>query len=37
MKTRPVIVPAKPGATSAKATAPVGRDDDEDDDDEDDE
>src|SRR6201989_3627965 len=32
MKTRPVIVPAKPGATSAKATAPVGRDDDEDDD-----
>jgi hypothetical protein len=39
MKTRPVIVPAKPGATSAKATAPVGRDedDDEDDDDEDEE
>jgi CRP/FNR family cyclic AMP-dependent transcriptional regulator len=35
MKTRPVIVPAKPGTTSAKATAPVGRDDDDDDDDDD--
>jgi len=36
MKTRPVIVPAKPNATSAKtSSAQIDRDDDEDDDDED--
>jgi CRP/FNR family cyclic AMP-dependent transcriptional regulator len=37
MKTRPVIVPAKPGATAAKATAQVARDEDEDDDEDEDE
>jgi len=37
MKTRPVIVPAKPGTTPAKATAQVARDEDEDDDEDDEE
>ena len=36
MKTRPVIVPAKPAATS-KVSGPLDMDDDDDDDDEDDE
>jgi CRP/FNR family cyclic AMP-dependent transcriptional regulator len=35
MKTRPVIVPAKPNAATAKTSSPVSRDDDDDDDDED--
>jgi CRP/FNR family transcriptional regulator, cyclic AMP receptor protein len=37
MKTRPVIVPAKPSAATAKSASPVGRDDDDDEDDEEDE
>jgi len=40
MKTRPVIVPAKPAAataTATKATSPLDLDDDDDDDDDDDE
>jgi hypothetical protein len=37
MKTRPVIVPAKPGTATAKASAQVDHDEDDDDDEDDDE
>jgi hypothetical protein len=36
MKTRPVIVPAKPSGAAAKSASPVERDDEDDEDDEDD-
>jgi CRP/FNR family cyclic AMP-dependent transcriptional regulator len=36
MKTRPVIVPAKPSTATAKASSPVDRDDDDDDEDDED-
>jgi len=37
MKTRPVIVPAKPSTATAKASAQIDRDDDDEDDDDEDE